>query len=245
MKINLPTAIKNKLDLLFFGAHPDDVELNCGGTLLKLIHDGKKAGIIDLTKGELSTRGDTASRKKETKAASDLIGLTVRENLNIADGNIEVNKINKTKVITSIRKYKPEIIFAPFCFDRHPDHVNSSNLIRESVFYSGLEKIVTGSFKAYKPKKVFYYRNAYDMPVSFIFDISSTFQMKKQVLNCYKTQFFNPGSNEPETFISSKLFDKEIESRARHFGFKIGVEFGEPFFSYEQIKVDTNILFEI
>jgi bacillithiol biosynthesis deacetylase BshB1 len=185
------------------------------------------------------------SRKKETENASKLLGISVRENLKITDANIEINKINKEKVIHILRKYKPEIIFAPFPHDRHPDHINAGNLIRESVFYSGLKKIETKNLDFFKPEKVFYYRNAYDIPVSFIFDISSAFKKKLQVLKCYATQFYNSKSKEPETYISTKLFEKEIESRARHFGFKIGVEFGEQYFSYEAIKINSDTLFEI
>ncbi|MEO8665510.1 MAG: bacillithiol biosynthesis deacetylase BshB1 [Ignavibacteria bacterium] len=235
----------DNIDVLFFGAHPDDVELNCGGTVLSLVHSGKSAGIVDLTRGELSSRGNPVSRKKETDAASALMRLSFRENLGIDDANIEINIINRNKIITVLRQMKPEIIFAPYPHDRHPDHINAGNLIRESFFYSGLEKIKTGSLKGYRPAKIYYYRNAYDIPVSFIYDISSEFKNKLEVLKCYGSQFYKPGSEGPETFISTKLFDREIEARARHFGFKIGVEFGEPYFSNENIKINDNTLFQI
>ncbi|MEO8210347.1 MAG: bacillithiol biosynthesis deacetylase BshB1 [bacterium] len=234
-----------KLDTLFFGTHPDDVELFCGGTVISLCESGKKTGIADLTLGELSTRGNLNSRKKETEAASKLLGISVRENLKLKDGNIELNKVNREKVIRIIRKYKPEIVFVPYPHDRHPDHITAGNLIRESVFYSGLNKIKTGLLESFRPEKVFYYRNAYDIPVSFIFDVSSVFSKKLEVLKCYDTQFYNLNSKEPETFISTKLFDKEIEARARHFGFKIGVEFGEPYYSFDAVKINAATLFEI
>ncbi len=233
------------LDALFFGTHPDDVELNCGGTVIKLVESGKKVGIVDLTLGEFSTRGNLQSRKKETEAATKQLGISVRDNLKIKDGDIELNKTNREKVIRSIRKYKPGIVFAPYPFDRHPDHIYAGNLIGESVFYSGLSKIKTEGLEAFKPAKVFYYRNAYDIPVSFIFDISSVFSKKLKVMSCYSTQFYNPKSKEPETFISTKLFEMEVEARARHFGFKIGVEFGEPYFSHDAVKVDAETLFKI
>lgn len=184
-------------------------------------------------------------RNKEAAAATKLLGISVRENLKISDGNIELNKINREKIIRVIRKYKPEIIFAPYPYDRHPDHINAGNLIRESVFYSGLNKIKINNLEAFRPKKVFYYQNVYEMPVSFIVDISSAFKKKSEVLKCYGTQFYNSQSKEPETFISTGLFEKEIEARARHFGFKIGVEFGEPYFSFEAIKINSDSLFEI
>lgn len=231
--------------VMFIGAHPDDVELNCGGTLLKLVQSGSRVGIVDLTAGELSTRGSRTSRIRETSAASELMGLSFRENLKIRDGNIEINKTNREKIIKVIRKHKPEIVFAPFPNDRHPDHIYTGNLVRESVFYSGLAKIITGSLKAFRPRKLFFYRSAADIPVSFIFDVSDVFKKKLEVLKCYSTQFFDPGSNEPETFISSPLFSKEIEARARHYGFKIGAEFGEPYFSYDAIRVNEKNIFEI
>jgi len=184
-------------------------------------------------------------RKKETAAASKLMNIKVRENLSISDGNIQINNANKKKIITVIRKYRPEIVFAPYPNDRHPDHIYTGNLIKESVFYSGLRKIVTGSLKEFRPRRIFFYKSAYDIPVSFIMDISDNFRKKLDVLKCYSTQFYNPKSNEPETFISSKLFDNEIETRARYFGFKIGAEFGEPFYSIEPIAVTSENIFEI
>lgn len=234
-----------KLDALFFGAHPDDVELNCGGTVLKLVESGFNTGIADITKGELSTRGNLKLRNEETRKATELLGIQVRENLGISDGNIENNETNRIKVISVLRKYKPKLVFIPYHHDRHPDHINASRLLSDSCFYSGLVKIKTGNLAPHKPERIFYYRNAYDMPVSFIFDISGTFGKKREVLKCYGSQFYHKDSSEPETFISSKLFDYEIEARARHFGFKIGVEFGEPYFCNESIKVNEKNIFEI
>lgn len=233
------------LDALFFGAHPDDVELNCGGTVIKLAESGFKTGIADITQGELSTRGNLKLRKEETRKATELLGIHVRENLGIRDGNIENNETNRIKVISVLRKYKPKLVFIPFHHDRHPDHINASRLISDSCFYSGLVKIKTGNLAPHKPDRIFYYRNAYDMPVSFIFDISSAFEKKRSVLKCYGSQFYHKDSKEPETFISSKLFDNEIEARARHFGFKTGVEFGEPYFCNESIRLNEKNIFDI
>lgn len=230
---------------MFFGAHPDDVELNCGGTVISLTGSGKQIGIIDLTKGELSTRGNLKTRAAETKSASRILGISVRENLNIEDGNIEINTKNRLKVITALRKYRPEIIFTPYPFDRHPDHTNASDLIRQSFFYSGLRKIETPGLDAFAPRRIFLYRSAYDIPVSFVFDISKTFGKKLEAIKCYSTQFYNSKSREPETYISTKLFEREIETRARFFGFKIGVEFGEPFYSYEILKANEKNLLSL
>jgi len=235
-----------KIDALFIGSHPDDIELTCGGTVCKLVKSGRKIGILDLTKGELSTRGNLAQRKKETEKATKVLGANFRKNLGLKDGDIQNNFANRLKLIKLIREYKPELVFAPYPSDRHPDHINASNLIRESVFYSGLRKIVTGKLKAFRPNKVFYYRHAYDIPVSFIVDVSDVFEKKMEAIKCYGSQFYNPKyKNEPETYISSKKFLDDIKTRAKFFGFKIGVEYGEPFFCFEDIKLGSEMLFKI
>jgi N-acetylglucosamine malate deacetylase 1 len=235
-----------KLDALFIGSHPDDIELTCGGTVCKLVKSGKKVGILDLTKGELSTRGNLAQRKKETEKATKVLGVEFRINIGLKDGDIQNNFPYRLKIIKVIREYEPEIVFAPYPSDRHPDHVNASNLIREAVFYSGLRKIVTGKQNAFRPKKVFYYRHAYDIPISFIMDVSDVFEKKIETIKCYDSQFYNPKyKNEPETYISSKRFLDDIITRAKFFGFKIGVEYGEPFFCYENLKVDASAIFKI
>jgi bacillithiol biosynthesis deacetylase BshB1 len=235
-----------KTDALFIGSHPDDIELTCGGTVCKLVKSEKKVGIIDLTKGELSTRGNLVQRKKETEKATKVLGAKFRKNLGLKDGDIQNNYANRLKLIKLIREYKPEIIFAPYPLDRHPDHISASKLISEAVFYSGLRKIKTGILTAYRPKKVFYYRHAYDIPVSFIMDVSDVFEKKIEAIKCYESQFYNPKiKNEPETYISNKRFFDDITARAHFFGFRIGVEFGEPFFCYEDLKLDSEMLFNI
>ncbi|MCI0472238.1 MAG: PIG-L family deacetylase, partial [Ignavibacteria bacterium] len=156
-----------KLDALFVASHPDDIEITSAGTAIKLVKEGKKTGIVDLTQGELSTRGNLKSRKVETDLASSIMGIHYRKNLKLNDGNIENNRENRIKLIKVIRETKPRILFAPYPSDRHTDHINAGNLIRESTFLSGLTKIKTGKLKAHRPRKVFYYRHAYDIPVSF------------------------------------------------------------------------------
>ena len=241
--------LKEKLDVLFFGAHPDDIELTCGGTIVKLVESGKKTGIIDLTRAELSSRGNPELREEETKKASAVLGTDVRENLNLKDGCIINDEASREKVITAIRTYAPDIVFAPYPNDRHPDHINASNLIRESCFFSGLSKIKTGELSPHRPGRVFYYPQAYEIPVSFIVDISGAFEKKMEAIKCYGSQFFNPAypgdKDEPGTLISSELFYKMIEARARNYGFKIGAEFGEAFFSYEAVKINSETIFTI
>ncbi len=235
----------NKADILFFGTHPDDVELYCGGTIHKLVKSGKKVIIVDLSRGELGTRGNAETRSSEADKAGKILGISSRECLNIPDGNIENNKENREKVISAIRKYQPEIIFAPYPFDRHPDHINAGELIRDSNFYSGLSKIEIQDSKSYKAPKVFYYPHNYEIPVSFIFDITDSFDKKMESVFAYSTQFFNEKSSEPETFISTKAFKEVIEARAKTWGFKIGTQYGEPYFTYENVKVDEKSIFLI
>ncbi len=250
-----------KLDALFVATHPDDIEITSAGTAIKLVNAGKKVGIVDLTRGELSTRGNLQSRKIETARASKIMCIHYRKNLRLQDGNIQNNLSSRVKLIKAIRETKPEILFAPFPADRHPDHINAGNLVRTAAFLSGLRKIKTGSLELHRPRKIYYYRHAYDFPISFIVDISDTFRKKIEALKCYESQFYKQGSikkylvekvsgksavsDEPETYLSSKLFWQDLETRARFFGFKIGVEFGEPFFCYESIMLDVDSLFKI
>jgi bacillithiol biosynthesis deacetylase BshB1 len=237
-----------KLDALFVATHPDDIEITSGGTAIKMINDGKKVGIVDLTQGELSTRGNLKSRKIETDNASKAMGIHYRKNLKMKDGNIENTKANREKLISVIRETQPAVVFAPYASDRHTDHINASHFIRECSFLSGLTKIKTGKLKEFRPQRVFYYRHAYDFPITFIVDISDTFKQKMKAIECYSTQFYKPNNvsaDEPETYISSQLFRKDLEARARFFGFKIGAEFGEPFYCYDSIKISAKNIFEI
>lgn len=237
-----------KLDALFVATHPDDIEITSAGTAIKLINEGKKVGIVDLTQGELSTKGNLKTRKIETQNASKVMGIHFRENLKLEDGNIINDYDNRIKLIKIIRETKPDIMFAPYPSDRHTDHINASKFIKESAFLSGLSKIKTNKLTAHRPNKIFYYRHAYDFDISFIVDISDTFEKKMESIKCYTSQFYKHNQNnteEPETYISTKLFWKDLETRARFFGFKIGVEYGEPFFCYENLKIDANNLLKI
>lgn len=231
------------LDALFFAAHPDDVELSCGGMIIKLISTGRKIGIIDLTQGELSTRGNLKSRAIETKNASKALGIHIRENLKIPDGNIENNEKNRKKIIEAVRKYRPKYVFAPYPKDRHPDHINASRVLTEAFFYAGLSKIKT-KLEAYRPEKVLYYAQHYDITASFIFDISDVYEKKIEAMKCYKTQFFT-NEKGPQTYISGKAFSDNFEARARRWGFKIGAEYGEPYFTESDIKITEETLFKI
>ncbi len=236
-----------KLDVLFFAAHPDDIELSCGGAALKLVRTGRKTGIIDLTQGELGTRGTKSIRKKEAFEAGKILGISVRENLGIADGNIENNASNRQKVISVIRHYRPEIIFIPHQYDRHPDHQNANKLVREAAFYSGLIKIKSSRGgkpqHAHRPKRNIYFMQTYEFEPSFIIDISDVFSGKMKAVRCYGSQFHNPRSKEPDTFISDRKFIEFVEARAKVYGFRIGAAYGEPFYVEEKIKLETENLF--
>jgi bacillithiol biosynthesis deacetylase BshB1 len=231
-----------KLDLLAIGAHPDDVELACGGTVAKCVKLGYKVGIIDLTEGGLGTRGNKKIRSLEAKEAAKILGVKVRENLRIPDGDVEVNKKNRLKVIEIYRKYQPEIILIPHWQERHPDHVHAHYLCREAQFYSGLRKIDIKTYgkklPAWRPHKYFHYQQKYEFTPSFIIDISDVYDIRVEAVKAHKSQFFNPDSTDPETFLSQKSFLDFMETRMKYYGQQIGVKYGEPFFSVEPIGVN-------
>lgn len=222
-----------KLDILAFSAHPDDVELSASGTVLKHIATGKKVGIIDLTQGELGSRGTPETRKAEAEDSSKILGLTVRHNLKMADGFFEINENNKRLIIEQIRKYKPDIILANADCDRHPDHGRASKLVSEAVFLSGLCKLNTEiggvTQEPHRPSAVYHYIQDYYIEPDIVIDVTDFFEQKMQSILAFKTQFFDPNSSEPETPISSKEFMEYVESRMRHFGRPIGVEYAEGF----------------
>jgi bacillithiol biosynthesis deacetylase BshB1 len=235
------------LDAIFFGAHPDDAELSCGGTIAKMVSANKKIGIADLTSGELGTRGSKETRFKELEKASKVLNISVRDNLGIKDGSIENSKSNQKKIITLLRKYRPSVIFIPYEKDRHPDHQNANRLIKESAFYSGLNKIKT-SFRgktqnSFRPSKNYYFMQTYTFEPSFIVDITDYFEIKMKAVKCYSSQFYDPKSSEPNTFISDKKFIEYLEARAAFYGFQIGVKYGEPFYCEDNLKLDIDSIF--
>ena len=232
-----------KLDILVFGAHPDDVELSCSGTILAEIAKGKKVGVVDLTKGELGTRGTSETRKQEAKGAALIMKTEIRENLEMADGFFMNDEVHQKKIITSIRKYQPEIVLCNAPADRHPDHGRAADLVYTAAFLSGLMKIETTENsslqKAWRPKYVFnYIQDKYFRP-DFVVDITDVFEKKIEAIKAYKTQFFNPESKEPETYISSPEFLESIIYRAKMFGKLIGVKYAEGFISKKMIGIKS------
>jgi N-acetylglucosamine malate deacetylase 1 len=232
-----------KLDILAFAAHPDDVELSCSGTLIKHIAAGYKVGIIDLTRGELGTRGNPELRMQEAEKASGLLGITIRENLAMKDGLFEISEVNKMKVIEAIREYQPEIVLANAIYDRHPDHGRASALVSEACFLSGLIKIVTSrggkSQMAWRPKAVYHYIQDRQMKPDLVVDISAFMEQRFATIKAFSSQFYDPGSSEPETAISSEQFMDLLRSRALENGRYIGVKYGEGFIVERPAGVDN------
>jgi bacillithiol biosynthesis deacetylase BshB1 len=233
----------HKLDILAFGAHPDDVELGCAGTLLGAIAEGKKVGVIDLTKGELGTRGTISQRLSESQLASEVLGLSIRENLGMADGFFINNKEHQLIVIETIRRFQPSIIFCNAPEDRHPDHGRAASLIEEAAFLSGLEKIKTShegiAQEAWRPTQVFHYIQARSLTPHFVVDISKHIEKKMESIMAYQSQFYNPNSNEPDTFISSAAFLEFVKGRAKELGQQIGVQYAEGFITKKILGINS------
>ncbi|MDX1270508.1 bacillithiol biosynthesis deacetylase BshB1 [Bizionia paragorgiae] len=236
-----------KLDILAFGAHPDDVELGAGGTLAKAISEGKKVGIIDLTRGELGTRGTEQTRKEEAKAAADILGVSIRENLGFADGFFVNDKKHQLEVIKMIRKYQPEIVLCNAIDDRHIDHGKGSQLVSNACFLSGLLKIETESEgktqERWRPKQVYHYIQWKNIEPDFVVDISGFMEVKLKSVFAYKTQFYDKDSKQPETPITSKNFTDSIEYRARDMGRLINTDYAEGFTTERYVAV--NSLFDL
>ncbi len=222
-------------DVLVFGAHPDDVELNCGGVVSKLVSEGYRVGIIDLTKGEMGTRGTSETRAQEVKSASVILGVIYRSNLDLGDSVIENSQQNQLSIIKEVRKCRPQLCIIGASYDRHPDHGKATQLCIDALFYSGLSKLESvddsGSQQApWRPKHIIQYMQDRPFEPDFIMDISAHWEQKKKAILAYETQFnVSNTEDEPETYISSTRYFKQVESRARYFGHLGGFEFGEPF----------------
>lgn len=231
-----------KIDILAFAAHPDDAELSCSGTLLKHKTLGKKVGIIDLTRGELGTRGTAETRDVEAKDSSAILGLDIRENLGMRDGFFQNDEEHQLQIIKKIRQYQPEIILINAMHDRHPDHGKGGSLLTDAAFLSGLSKIVTDlngqAQPAWRPKLVLQYiQDAFIKP-DILIDITPFWDIKMASIQAYKTQFYNPELKEEQTYISTPEFVHVIEARAREFGKYIGATFAEGFTSKKLLGVD-------
>lgn len=232
-----------KLDILAFGAHPDDVELGCAATLAKEISLGKKVGIIDLTRGELGTRGSAELRDQEAENAAKILGVSVRKNLGFADGFFKNDKKHQLEIIKMIREYQPEIVLCNAIKDRHIDHSKGSKLVSDACFLSGLLKIKTifneKNQEKWRPKKVYHYIQWENIQPDFVVDVSGFMDTKINAVMAYSSQFYNPKSDEPETPITSKNFIDSIDYRARDLGRLIGVSHAEGFTSERFVAVES------
>ena len=234
-----------KLDALAFGAHADDVELACSGTIIKLGASGYKTGVITLTRGEMATRGSAEIRAQEFAQSAKIMGLASHKMLDIPDSRIEVTWENKIKIIKEIRTYKPRIVFAPYWVSRHPDHEKASHLVREAAYLSGLKKLKTDQ-ESYRPYRVIYYQTRFEFKPSFIVDISDFHTQKMKSILSYKSQLHHQDKaefGEDETLLSRPEFLDRIETRDKQYGTYIGVKYGEPFLVREAIKINDPVDF--
>ncbi len=232
-----------KLDILVFGSHPDDAELGAGGTIAKEVALGKKVGIIDLTRGELGTRGSAEIRDKEARASAKILGVAVRENLKFRDGFFVNNEAHQMEIIKVLRKYRPEVVLCNAIDDRHIDHARGSELVSNACFLSGLIKIETKfddeNQDAWRPKLVYHYIQWKNIKPDFVVDISGYISKKTEAISAYASQFHDPKSNEPDTPISSKTFLDSVHYRARDLGRLIGTDYAEGFTAERPLAVES------
>ncbi|MEM8509376.1 MAG: bacillithiol biosynthesis deacetylase BshB1 [Bacteroidota bacterium] len=232
-----------KLDILVFGAHPDDAELGAGATIAKAVATGKKVGIVDLTRGELGTRGTPEIRDKEAAKAAEILGLMVRENLEFSDGFFVNDKAHQLEVIKMVRKYQPEIVLCNAISDRHIDHAKGAELVSDACFLSGLVKIDTKMDgdeqwqEPWRPKNVYHYIQWKNLQPDFVVDVSDYIEQKTAAILAYSSQFYDPNSEEPDTPISSKNFIESVNYRARDLGRLVGVGYAEGFTTERLIAV--------
>jgi bacillithiol biosynthesis deacetylase BshB1 len=223
----------NKVDILAFGAHPDDIELACSGTVIKQVAAGSKLAIVDLTRGELGTRGSADLRDQESAKAAEILGVVERRNLRLADGFFEVNEETLHKVVEMIRHYQPKIILCNAPWDRHPDHGRAAELVKRANFLSGLRKVESEldgeQQEAWRASAVYMYIQDRYMDPDFVVDVSDVWEKRMTAVKAYASQFYDPNSKEPESPISSKFFMDYLDARAMHFGRFIGAEYAEGF----------------
>jgi bacillithiol biosynthesis deacetylase BshB1 len=230
-----------KLDILAIAAHPDDIELCCAGTLLRHMAMGRKVGIIDLTSGELGTRGSGALRLEEAQASAKVLGIDVRENLMLPDGFFENNRESQLIVARAIRKYQPEIIITNAVHDRHPDHAKGAKLVTDACFFAGLPKVETEldgiQQSVWRPKQTYHIIQDYRLTPDFCVDVTPYMEQRMESIKCYSSQFYDPTSVEPESPLTDSHFFDLILGIARTYGRMIGVEFGEGFTVQRQIGI--------
>ena len=228
------------VDVLAIAAHADDVELGCAGTLVRLAAQGRRFGIVDLTRGEMGTRGDTGTRERESRRAAEILGAQFRETLDFGDGGLRQTRENELALVDLIRRERPRLLLTSYPDDRHPDHRRAGELVTDAAYYAGLRRIET-SHPAHRPQQTIYFSTAYVHAPTFVVDVTAAMEKRLASIRCYSSQFHDPQSREPETLLSQRSFLDAIEARARHFGFLIGVEFGEGFVSKRPPRIDDPI----
>lgn len=225
------------VDILFFGAHPDDIELSCGATAAKFAKDGLRTGLVDLTRGEMGTRGTPETRRREAQNAARALGATFRAQLDFGDGNLRTGREEELQIIALLREWKPKLVVAPYPDDRHPDHTRTGRIVTEASFYAGLKSLKT-ELPAHRPQSVLYYLQNYMLTPSFVVDVTKHWKTKMRAVAAYKSQFHDPKSKEPNTFISDPKFLEMIDARGKHFGALIGTAYGEAFVTKQPPKLD-------
>ncbi|HUJ12638.1 MAG TPA: bacillithiol biosynthesis deacetylase BshB1 [Thermoanaerobaculia bacterium] len=225
------------VDALFIGAHADDIELCCGGTLAKIVRSGKSAGIVELTRGEMGTRGTAEIRLRESLDAAKILGASFREQLDFGDGGLRTGRAEELQLMEVIRQCRPQILFAPWIEERHPDHARAGRLVIEAAFYAGLRKIET-KHEAHRPQAVLHFIQWHVPAVTFVVDVTETWQTRMDAVAAYKSQFFDPNSSAPRTKIAERQFLEMIEARGIHFGSLIGAHYGEAFVTAQPPKVN-------
>jgi len=225
------------VDVMAIGAHPDDIELGCGGTLIKLSDRGRSIVLVDLARGEMATRGTVDTRRAEAGAATAILGAIARENLELTDGDIHSTPDARYRVAQVIRRYRPGLVLLPYFEDRHPDHYHASQLAYEGIFAAGLVRLSTGQ-EAYRPGRIMYYMGWYEFEPSFVVDISEQFERKMQAIYAYRTQFTSEDGSFPSTRLTSSEYNWYLQSRMAHLGAQIGCRYGEGFLIRGHMAVD-------
>jgi N-acetylglucosamine malate deacetylase 1 len=225
------------VDVLAIAAHPDDVEMTCGGTLAQMKRRGRTFGIVDLTGGEMGTRGNAEMRRREAERAAEILGAEFRETLNFGDGGLKTTRENELVIMDVIRRHRPRLVITSVPDDRHPDHARAGRLVADAAYYAGLRKIET-AHPAHRPQQTIYFPTARMHEPNLVVDITPVIEIRREAIRAFVSQFYTEGSAEPETMISQRLFVEALDGRARHVGFLIGVDFAEGFISRRPPRID-------
>jgi bacillithiol biosynthesis deacetylase BshB1 len=228
------------VDVLAIAAHPDDVELTCAGTLVRLKSLGHRFGIVDLTRGEMGTRGTDAIRMREGQRAAEILGADFRETLDFGDGRVAGTREQELVLIDVIRREKPRLLITSYIEDRHPDHARAGRLVTDCAFYAGLRKVET-DHPAHRPQMTIYFSTNFVQEPDFVVDVTAAMEVRRAAVRSFESQFHRPDSVEPQTMLSQKSFLDAMEGRARHYGFLIGVEFGEGFTARRPPRIDDPV----